>query len=143
MPKYYFENVPTESPRHHVKISKPFYLGMYQVTQDEYEKVMGLNPSAFTEKQMEASSFKPPLDQRRSKSERRTPRRPRVKTPAVTRWRRSIGMTRWSSAANCLHSLTNEPPNGPIVCRPKRSGNLLVVRERRPAGIAATMKQAW
>ena len=34
---------------------------MYQVTQAEYEKVMGVNPSAFTEKQMDASAFKPPL----------------------------------------------------------------------------------
>jgi formylglycine-generating enzyme required for sulfatase activity len=31
------------------------------VTQGEYEKVVGVNPSAFTEKQMDASSFKPPL----------------------------------------------------------------------------------
>ena len=36
-----------------VKITKPFYLAMYQVTQGEYEKVMGVNPSAFTAKQME------------------------------------------------------------------------------------------
>jgi formylglycine-generating enzyme required for sulfatase activity len=62
--KGYFERVPTEAPRHHVKISRPFYLGTYPVTQAEYEKVMGVNPSAFTGKQMEASAFKPPLDQR-------------------------------------------------------------------------------
>ena len=34
---------------------------MYQVPQGEYEKIMGVNPSLFTEKQMEASKFKPPL----------------------------------------------------------------------------------
>jgi formylglycine-generating enzyme required for sulfatase activity len=45
-----------------VKISRPFYLGVYPVTQGEYEKVMGTNPSAFTTRQMEASAFKPPLD---------------------------------------------------------------------------------
>lgn len=28
-------------------ISKPYYLGMYEVTQEEYEKVVGNNPSAF------------------------------------------------------------------------------------------------
>ena len=31
------------------------------MTQAEYEKVMGINPSAFTEKQIAASGFKPPL----------------------------------------------------------------------------------
>jgi formylglycine-generating enzyme required for sulfatase activity/serine/threonine protein kinase len=59
--QWYFGKIPTEAPRHHVKITKPFYLAMYQVTQAEYEKVMGVNPSAFTEKQVEVSTFKPPL----------------------------------------------------------------------------------
>ena len=63
-PQMVLGRVPTEAPRHHVKITKPFYLAMYQVTQGEYEKVMGVNPSAFTEKQMDASAFKPPLDQK-------------------------------------------------------------------------------
>jgi formylglycine-generating enzyme required for sulfatase activity len=30
-----------EKPRHLVKISKPLYLGVYEVTQQQYEKVMG------------------------------------------------------------------------------------------------------
>ena len=34
---------------------------MYLVTQGEYEKVIGVNPSAFTEKQMDASTFNPPM----------------------------------------------------------------------------------
>ena len=34
-------------PPHEVTISKPYYLGAYEVTQDEYEKVMGNNPSRF------------------------------------------------------------------------------------------------
>jgi formylglycine-generating enzyme required for sulfatase activity len=41
---------------------------MYQVTQAEYEKMMGVNPSAFTEKQMDASAFKPPLSDAEVKS---------------------------------------------------------------------------
>jgi formylglycine-generating enzyme required for sulfatase activity len=36
-----------EGPVHHVKISKPFYLGIYPVTQMEWKAVMGNNPSYF------------------------------------------------------------------------------------------------
>lgn len=36
-----------EKPRHEVTISKPFYLGKYEVTQAQWEAVMGDNPSRF------------------------------------------------------------------------------------------------
>jgi formylglycine-generating enzyme required for sulfatase activity len=36
-----------ELPRHQVTISKPFYLGVYSVTQGQWEAVMGDNPSKF------------------------------------------------------------------------------------------------
>lgn len=36
-----------EGPQHKVTISRPFYLGVYEVTQEQYEKVMGSNPSKF------------------------------------------------------------------------------------------------
>ncbi len=36
-----------ESPVHRVTIKKPFYLGRYQVTQEQWQKVMGNNPSYF------------------------------------------------------------------------------------------------
>jgi formylglycine-generating enzyme required for sulfatase activity len=65
--KYYLERVPSEAPRHHVKITKPFYLAMYPVTQGEYEKVMGTNSSAFTEKRVEAAAFKPRLRESEAK----------------------------------------------------------------------------
>ena len=35
----------SEEVQHRVKISKPFYIGMYEVTQSEYARVMGKNPS--------------------------------------------------------------------------------------------------
>jgi len=37
-----------EKPQHLVKITKPFYLSVYEVTQQQYEKVMGTNPRAFS-----------------------------------------------------------------------------------------------
>ena len=37
-----------EQPRHVVRITKPFQLGMFEVTQPEYEQLMGNDPSFFT-----------------------------------------------------------------------------------------------
>jgi len=37
----------SEEPQHEVTISKPFYMGTYEVTQEQYEAVMGSNPSEF------------------------------------------------------------------------------------------------
>ncbi len=37
-----------DEQRHEVEITRPFYLGVHEVAQDEYEKVMGTNPSAFS-----------------------------------------------------------------------------------------------
>jgi formylglycine-generating enzyme required for sulfatase activity len=34
-----------EKPRHRVQITRPFYLGVYPVTQEQYQKVIGNNPS--------------------------------------------------------------------------------------------------
>ena len=36
-----------EKPQHQVRITKPFYLGKYEVQQEQWEAVMGNNPSTF------------------------------------------------------------------------------------------------
>jgi formylglycine-generating enzyme required for sulfatase activity len=36
-----------QGPMHEVEISKPFHLAVFQVTREEYQQVMGVNPSRF------------------------------------------------------------------------------------------------
>jgi formylglycine-generating enzyme required for sulfatase activity len=43
-----------EGPRHRVLISKPFYMGKYQVTQRQWQAVMGDNPAYFKESGLDA-----------------------------------------------------------------------------------------
>jgi formylglycine-generating enzyme required for sulfatase activity len=42
------EGEPNEHPRHHAQISRPFYLSVYEVTQEQYGEVMGQDPSQST-----------------------------------------------------------------------------------------------
>ncbi len=42
------EYLKREQPQHTVRISQPFYMGVTEVTQGEYEQVMGTNPSHFS-----------------------------------------------------------------------------------------------
>jgi formylglycine-generating enzyme required for sulfatase activity len=46
-PDFYRARLPGEMPNHHVRITKPFWIGASEVTQDEYQRVMGDNPSRF------------------------------------------------------------------------------------------------
>jgi WD40 repeat protein/formylglycine-generating enzyme required for sulfatase activity len=41
------EGAADERPQHEVEITRPFYLGIYPVTQAQYQAVMGSNPSRF------------------------------------------------------------------------------------------------
>ncbi|MBL8735346.1 MAG: formylglycine-generating enzyme family protein [Planctomycetes bacterium] len=42
-----YNNQPTAQPVHAVTITRPFWMGKYEVTQAEYQAVMGSNPSYF------------------------------------------------------------------------------------------------
>jgi len=44
----YKERLRIAGPQHRVRISRPFYFGVYEVTQEEYQRVMGKNPSGFS-----------------------------------------------------------------------------------------------
>lgn len=45
--KLWQEYVRSESPPHQVILTQPVYLGIHEVTQSDYQKVMGRNPSSF------------------------------------------------------------------------------------------------
>jgi formylglycine-generating enzyme required for sulfatase activity len=40
------KGAPYEKPVHKISITQPFYLGKYEVTQEQWEKVMGSNPAS-------------------------------------------------------------------------------------------------
>ena len=43
------DRIPSEGPQHRVRITRPFYLSKYEVTQAQWEAVMGSKPSRFTD----------------------------------------------------------------------------------------------
>ena len=45
--KYLIDMIHSAGPQHRVRITRPFYLGKYEVTQAQWQSVVGENPSAF------------------------------------------------------------------------------------------------
>ena len=50
-----------EGPQHEAEITRPFFLGVYPVTQEQYKKAMGKNPSYFTRRK--GGGAKHPVEQ--------------------------------------------------------------------------------
>ncbi len=48
-------------PQREVTISKPFYMGVYEVTQEQFQQIMGFNPSAVDDNVWPAPDFKPEM----------------------------------------------------------------------------------
>jgi formylglycine-generating enzyme required for sulfatase activity len=46
-PKEQKDHYRDEGPPHEVEITRPFYMGVFHVTQEQYKQVMGKNPSGF------------------------------------------------------------------------------------------------
>src|SRR5262249_36391123 len=44
---YWTQSIPSEGPQHGVILKKPFYLGVFEVTQREFDVVTGKTPSYF------------------------------------------------------------------------------------------------
>ena len=114
-----------EKPQHLVEITRPFYLGVYPVTQEEYVRVTGqTNPSWFSKEgggrnrveNMDTSKF--PVEQ-------------------VT----------WEDAADfcrCLIDWTRRGPRlGNIPCRAKRNGSTPAAREQRRLTFSAAISRVW
>lgn len=49
---------PNEKPIHSVTISKGFYMGIYEITQKQYQTAMGTNPSRFKDTSDDENEFK-------------------------------------------------------------------------------------
>ena len=59
---WYATSVEFEFPQHPVRITKPFYLGIYEVTQAEYEAVVKKNPSYFTKTRTGQDASRHPVE---------------------------------------------------------------------------------
>jgi formylglycine-generating enzyme required for sulfatase activity len=92
---------------HQVTISQDCYLGAMEVTQGQYEKVMGTNHSYFQGRSVKRDSSNHPF-------------------------RTLPGRMQWSVASVCQSFLTRRQKVAFIDCRPKRSGNMRVALAVRP-----------
>ena len=96
-----------EGPQHEVQITRPFYLSVTPVTQEQYEKVMGSNPSYFSAKGGGKDKVRG-MDTRAS------------------RWSLCRGKRRSNSASGWRRCRKKSKVDARTACRRRRSGNILV-----------------
>ncbi len=101
-----------EGPQHEVTITRPFYLGVYPVTQMQYQLILKTNPSHF------AAAVA-------ARTRSRTWKRGTLPSSA------SPGATRSSFVANCPSGPRSSTRAASIACQRKPSGSMLVVPTRR------------
>ena len=115
--QWYKECLPGEGPRHRVRITRPFYFGVYLVTQEEYRRVMGTNPSWFS-----------------AKAGRRIKLLGRIRSGF--RWSVS-----WDDAVEFCRKLSEMPEERAAGqrtdCHRRRSGNMPAVRGTRVGTVSA------
>ncbi len=99
------QRVSDEGPQHRVKITKPFYMGKYEVTQAQYERIMGKNPSKFkgTNNPVEVVSWNDATEFCRTLSQR-TGKKVRLPTEAEWEYACRAGTTRPLHYGNSLSS---------------------------------------
>ena len=96
-----------DEEQHEVEITRPFYMGATEVTQEQYEKVMGTNPSYF-------ASTGDGKDKVQGLDTRRFP----------------VETVSWKDAVEFCEKLSELPEEKKAgactACRPRRNGNMLV-----------------
>jgi formylglycine-generating enzyme required for sulfatase activity/tRNA A-37 threonylcarbamoyl transferase component Bud32 len=95
----------SEGPRHSVKISKPFYLAMFDVTQGEYQAVIGNNPSNFSGTGPHEPRFTPAL----SPKEMTTRASDAKKVAGKDTSRHPVEMISWEDATEFCRKLSALP----------------------------------
>jgi formylglycine-generating enzyme required for sulfatase activity len=98
-----------EGPVHQVTLSQPFYMGVYEVTQRQYEAVMGTNPSYFTSSGLDAPVERVTWDNAKAFCDALSQRTGRaVMLPTEAQWEyacRAGSMTRFSYGDDPDYSL--------------------------------------
>ena len=139
--EWYIRPGPESGPRHRVKITRPFYLGMYQVTQSGIRKVMGVNPSTLPRSKWMCRRSSPLSGKWRSRTAAAMPARGWLgkdtsRHPVETvNWDEAMEFCRRLSAMPAERSrpagLSPADRSGVGVCLPCRNDNPLVFGRRR------------
>ena len=131
---------PSQQPVHKVKITKPFWLGKYEVTQRQWEAVMGNNPSTFRGPQNpvenvsweDCQAFLSKLNERSARSARSSacPPKPNGNTRAG-REHEHLLLRRFAPAARQLRLVRRQLGRHDASGRPEKAQRLGPLRHAR------------